>query len=147
MIPRPSGIVACFKFARSNADLYSSTLDNSIFVVFGSHPRPLHPQGAGLSFGTLIENTARTLSGIPWLLWLVMLSTGADAPAFVGYEDSAEVLQRYHATTREAQRRETTSSKTRCIASRAPSLCSMLSSMVGWRVRISQGVTEGPHRE
>ena len=64
IITRPPEIIACFKFANTNASPHSSTLDNPLFVVFDSHPRPSHPHGAGLSFSTSIENTARTLSDI-----------------------------------------------------------------------------------
>ncbi|KAG8220154.1 hypothetical protein J3R82DRAFT_1181 [Butyriboletus roseoflavus] len=64
IITRPPEIIACFKFVNPNADPHSSTPANPLFVVFDSHPRPSHPHGAGLSFSTSIENTARTLSDI-----------------------------------------------------------------------------------
>lgn len=64
IITRPPEIIACLKLANSNADPRSSTPDNPVFVVFDSHPRLSHPHGAGLSFSTSIENTARTLSDI-----------------------------------------------------------------------------------
>ncbi|KAI9572593.1 hypothetical protein HD554DRAFT_2061352 [Boletus coccyginus] len=64
IITRPPEIIACFKFANANAGPRSSTSDNPLFVIFDSHPRPSHPRGAGLSFSTSIENTARTLSDI-----------------------------------------------------------------------------------
>ena len=65
IITRPPEIIACFKFANANPGPRSSgTLDNPLFVVFDSHPRPSHPHGAGLSFSTSIESTARTLSDI-----------------------------------------------------------------------------------
>lgn len=64
IITRPPEIIACFKFVNSNAGPHSSTPDNPLFVIFDSHPRPSHPRGAGLSFSTSIENTARTLSDI-----------------------------------------------------------------------------------
>lgn len=62
IITRPPEIIACFKFVNTNATLRSSTYEDPLFVVFDSHPRPSHPHGAGLSFSTSIENTARTLS-------------------------------------------------------------------------------------
>jgi hypothetical protein len=64
IITRPPEIIACFKFANANASPRSTTLGNPLFVVFDSHPRPSHPHGAGLSFSSSIENTARTLSDI-----------------------------------------------------------------------------------
>lgn len=62
IITRPPEIIACFKSANPNPDARSSTLDDPVFVVFDSHPRPSYPHGAGLSFSTSIESTARTLS-------------------------------------------------------------------------------------
>lgn len=64
IITRPPEIIACFKFVNSNPGPHSSTPDNPLFVVFDSHPRPSHPHGAGLSFSTSIEHTARTLNDI-----------------------------------------------------------------------------------
>lgn len=64
IITRPPEIIACFKFASATASSRSGTLDNPLYVVFDSHPRPSHPDGAGLSFSTSIESTARTLSNI-----------------------------------------------------------------------------------
>ena len=61
IITRPPEIIACFKFVDLNANPNTSM---PLFVVFDSHPRPSHPHGAGLSFSTSIENTARTLSDI-----------------------------------------------------------------------------------
>ncbi|KAH0838651.1 hypothetical protein J3R83DRAFT_6976 [Lanmaoa asiatica] len=66
IITRPPEIIACFKFSNFFAGPRSlaSTPDNPLFVIFDSHPRLSHPHGAGVSFSTSVENTARTLSDI-----------------------------------------------------------------------------------
>ena len=64
IITRPPEIIACFKFANTDVNPHASTSNDPVFVIFDSHPRPSHPQGAGLSFSTSIENTARALSDI-----------------------------------------------------------------------------------
>ena len=94
IITRPPEIIACLKFAKPNAKSRSSALDNPVFVIFDSHPRPSHPQGAGLSFSTSIENTARTLSDIlptmdesmfdsPDFQWQAQLLSNCSAHVFV----------------------------------------------------------------
>ncbi|KAF9220031.1 hypothetical protein BS17DRAFT_715811 [Gyrodon lividus] len=57
IITRPPEIIACFKLA-------DATSGRTVFIVFDSHPRPLHPHGAGLILSTSIEQTALTLSHI-----------------------------------------------------------------------------------
>ncbi|KAG6371583.1 hypothetical protein JVT61DRAFT_9293 [Boletus reticuloceps] len=95
IITRPPEIIACFKFANANAGPREGTLDNPLFVIFDSHPRPSHPDGAGLSFSASIESTARTLSDIlpaldegifdsPDFQWQAQLLSNCSAHVYVG---------------------------------------------------------------
>ncbi|KAF8446345.1 hypothetical protein L210DRAFT_3529691 [Boletus edulis BED1] len=95
IITRPPEIIACFKFANANAGPREGTLDDPLFVIFDSHPRPSHPDGAGLSFSASIESTARTLSDIlpaldegifdsPDFQWQAQLLSNCSAHVYVG---------------------------------------------------------------
>lgn len=53
VITRPPEIVACMKIATQHQD---------VFVIFDSHPRPSHPDGAGFIFNTSLDATAEQLS-------------------------------------------------------------------------------------
>ncbi|KAF4569734.1 hypothetical protein EYR36_009532 [Pleurotus pulmonarius] len=53
VITRPPEIVACMKIATEHQD---------VFVIFDSHPRPSHPDGAGFIFNTSLDATAEQLS-------------------------------------------------------------------------------------
>ncbi|KAH7904028.1 hypothetical protein BJ138DRAFT_1131141 [Hygrophoropsis aurantiaca] len=55
VITRPPEIIACLNLV--------GPADN-VFVIFDSHPRPDHPDGAGLIFSASIEQTATRLAGI-----------------------------------------------------------------------------------
>ncbi|TFK66840.1 hypothetical protein BDN72DRAFT_127511 [Pluteus cervinus] len=55
VITRPPEIIACFKIPTSKSDVY---------LIFDSHPRPLHPRGAGFVFNTSAAETAKRLASI-----------------------------------------------------------------------------------
>ena len=55
MITRPPEILTCLKIA---------TATKPVYVIFDSHPRPLHPNGAGFIFNTSIDATATYLNNL-----------------------------------------------------------------------------------
>ena len=55
IITRPPEIIACLKLVIHNRD---------VFVIFDSHSRPIHPDGAGLILDTSIHRTAARLNEI-----------------------------------------------------------------------------------
>lgn len=56
MITRPPEIVACLKIHRP--------VDGDVFVIFDSHTRPIHPQGAGFILNISADETAKYLTGL-----------------------------------------------------------------------------------
>ena len=57
IIPRPPEIFVCFKVP-------NATSEQNAYIVFDSHPRSSHPEGAGLIFNSSLENTAKIIKGI-----------------------------------------------------------------------------------
>ena len=55
IITRPPEIIACLKLQLST---------RSVFIVFDPHPRPSHPNGAGATVSTSLEDTARRLTDL-----------------------------------------------------------------------------------
>jgi RING-type zinc-finger len=55
VITRPPEIIACIKIPTSLTD---------VFLIFDSHPRPSHPDGAGFTFNTSVNTTARYLTNL-----------------------------------------------------------------------------------
>jgi hypothetical protein len=55
IITRPPEILTCIKFVVSH---------KIIFLVFDSHTRPSHPDGAGLTFSTSVDHTASYLANL-----------------------------------------------------------------------------------
>jgi FtsZ-binding cell division protein ZapB len=56
VITRPPEIVTCVKISIPG--------DADVFMIFDSHPRPDHPDGAGFIFSTSIDATARYLDNL-----------------------------------------------------------------------------------
>ncbi|KAG6880056.1 hypothetical protein C0992_006868 [Termitomyces sp. T32_za158] len=69
IITKPPEIVACMKLPTSIGD---------VFLVFDSHTRPNHPNGAGFIFNSSIEATADYLSRLFWI----------DEPSPIAEDDS-----------------------------------------------------------
>ena len=86
IITRPPEIIACFKVT-------DATSEQNAYVVFDSHPRPSHPEGAGLIFSSSLENTAKIIKGIlhvdkdlissPDLQWEAQLLTNCSGHIYV----------------------------------------------------------------
>jgi len=55
VITRPPEIITCFKIVNSTTTLY---------LIFDSHPRPKHPKGAGFTFASSIDDTAKNLANL-----------------------------------------------------------------------------------
>ena len=86
IITRPPEIIACFKVT-------DATSEENVYAIFDSHPRPSHPEGAGLIFSFPLENAAKVLESIlhvdtdlissPDLQWEAQLLTNCSGHIYV----------------------------------------------------------------
>ncbi|KAL4072313.1 hypothetical protein J3A83DRAFT_4093176 [Scleroderma citrinum] len=91
IITRPPEIIACVKVTDASSG-------QNAYIVFDSHPRPSHPQGAGLIVSSSLENTAKILRGIlhvdkdlissPDLQWEAQLLTNCSGHVFVAKRET-----------------------------------------------------------
>ncbi|KAL4067469.1 hypothetical protein V8B97DRAFT_1918955 [Scleroderma yunnanense] len=91
IITRPPEIIACVKVTDASSG-------QNAYIVFDSHPRPSHPQGAGLILSSSLENTAKILRGIlhvdkdlissPDLQWEAQLLTNCSGHVFVAKRET-----------------------------------------------------------
>jgi len=86
IITRPPEIIACLKVTDTNSE-------HNAYIVFDSHPRPSHPDGAGLIFSSSLDSAAKILRSIlhvdkdlissPDLQWEAQLLTNCSGHTFI----------------------------------------------------------------
>lgn len=91
IITRPPEIIACLKVT-------DASCEHNAYIVFDSHPRPSHPDGAGLIFSSSLDNAAKILRSIlhvdkdlissPDLQWEAQLLTNCSGHTFIAKNES-----------------------------------------------------------
>lgn len=93
IITRPPEIIACLKVT-------DASCEHNAYIVFDSHPRPSHPDGAGLIFSSSLDNAAKILRSIlhvdkdlissPDLQWEAQLLTNCSGHTFIAKNESLD---------------------------------------------------------